>query len=66
VITTALKVKPKPSLQTQFMLNAISYMTKHEEERWAKKQASIDLLRSTVDSQGETQQQMVVQMDITS
>jgi hypothetical protein len=64
VITTAPKAKPKPSVQTEFMLAAMADAAKREEERWVKMQASIDILTSKVDSQGETQQQMAVQIDI--
>jgi hypothetical protein len=64
VITTAPKAKPKPSVQTEFMLTAMADATKREEERWVKMQVSIDILTSKVDSQGETQQQMAVQIDI--
>jgi hypothetical protein len=66
VITTAPKAKPKPYVQTEFMLAAMADTVKREEERWVKMQVSIDILASMVDSQGETQQQMPVQMDITT
>jgi hypothetical protein len=64
VTTTAPKAKPKPSVP--FVLIAMAEAGKHEEERWTEMQVSIELLASKVDSQGETQQQMVAQMDITT
>jgi hypothetical protein len=64
VTTTAPKAKPKPSVP--FVLIAMAEAEKHEEERWTEMQVSIELLASKVDSQGETQQQMVAQMDITT
>jgi hypothetical protein len=39
---------------------------KREEERWGKMQESIDLLYAKVDEQGDTQQQMTAQLQLTT
>jgi hypothetical protein len=51
VVTTApiSKVKVKPSLQTQFMLDAMEVKAK-ESEKWEKMQESIDLIFTKLDS----------------
>jgi hypothetical protein len=60
------KSTAKPSLHTRFVLDAMAQDAKREEERWGKMQESIDLLYAKVDEQGDTQQQMTAQLQLTT
>lgn len=75
MITTAPKTKskPKPSQQTQFIMDAMAEAShraqekaREEEDRWAKMQESLDLLYAQVHAMDATQSQLVAQMEITA
>jgi hypothetical protein len=62
----ALKTKPKPSVQTKFLLDAMADEAKREEEWWLKMKQSLDVLLSKVEAQGASQYQMAAQLEITT
>jgi uncharacterized membrane-anchored protein YhcB (DUF1043 family) len=66
VITTAPKDKTKPSLRTQFVLEAMESEAKKEEICWEKMQERVDSLFSKMEVQDESQHQMSAQLNITT
>jgi hypothetical protein len=68
MITTAPKSKAaiKPSHQTLFVLEAMEAAWKKEDERWDVMQGRMDLLLAKLETQGETQQQMFMQLNLTA
>jgi hypothetical protein len=75
VITTTPKSKapPKPSPQTQFMLDAMTTEFARDDTCWTKLQESVELLHTKMEAQGNkleaqdsARQQMAAQMALTS
>lgn len=57
---------PKPSAQTQILLEAMASSEQREEERWDRITESIDLLFAKVGEIDRTQQKMNAQMDLSA
>ena len=49
---------PKPSAQTQFVLDAMAQAAHHDDERWEQVMESLDLIFARVTDLGRTQQQL--------
>ena len=57
---------PKPSVQSQFILDAMDAFSQCEDDRWSRMTESIDLLFSRVADIDRTQQHMSSQLDLST
>jgi hypothetical protein len=62
----ALMTEPKPSVQMQFVLHAMEYVSKKEEARLEQIQKVVNLLVVKFETQDAMQQQMVAQLALTT
>jgi hypothetical protein len=66
VITTVLKSKPKPSVQSKFMLDAMEEQAKKDSVRLEHLQEHVDLICSKLEAHDAVQMKMAAQMELTS
>jgi len=57
---------PKPSVQSQFILDAMDAFSQREDDRWTHMTESIDLLFARVGEIDRSQQHMASQLDFST
>ena len=60
-VTTA---PPKPSVQTQFVLDAMAHTTSQDDRHWEQVMESLDLIFARMTDIGSTQQQLRAQVEL--
>ena len=63
---TFITAPPKPSVQSQFILDVMDAFSQREDDHWSRITKSIDLLFSRVADIDRTQQHMASQLDLST